>query len=103
DADTPAHLVRTSARHPRAGPRCVRGGEPRLPIGRGQLLRKVEQAAQCLMGFEIVAQKVAEATFEAARAAAAAALGAQKPAPEIGGFDAAQMRTEGAVGGIEQV
>ena len=77
--------------------------EPRLPVGRGQLLGEVEQAAQRLMGFEVVAQKIAEAPFQAAGAAAAAALGAQKPAPEVGGFDAAEMRGEGAVGGVEQV
>ena len=78
-------------------------GEPRLPVGRGQLLGEVEQAAQRLLRFEVVAQKVAEAPLQPARAAAAASLGAQKPAPQVGGFDAAQMRAEGAVGGVEQV
>ena len=63
----------------------------------------MEQAAQGSLGFGVVAQKVVEAAFEAAGAAAAPSLRAQQPAPEVGGLDAAQMRAERAVGGIEQV
>ena len=77
--------------------------QPRLPVGRGQRLREMEQPAQGVLCVVVFTQKVAEAAFEAAGAAAAASLGAQKPAAEIGGFDAAQMRAEGAIGGIEQV
>ena len=72
-------------------------------LGEGSGLRQMEQAAQRGLGFGVVAQKVAEAAFEAAGAAAAPSLGAQQPAPQVGGLDAAQMRAEGAVGGVEQV
>ena len=63
----------------------------------------MEQPAQGVLCVVVFAQKVAEPAFEAAGAAAAASLGAQKPAAEIGGLDAAQMRAEGAIGGVEQV
>ena len=78
-------------------------GQPRLPVGRGQALGEIEQAAQRRLRLGVLAQKVADAAFEAAGAAAAPSLGAQKPAPQVGGFDAAQMRAERAVGGVEQV
>ena len=37
------------------------------------------------------------------RAFSAPSLGAQKPAPQIGSLDAAQVRAEGTVGGVEQM
>jgi len=78
-------------------------GQPRLPVGRRQLLSQVEQAAQRLLGVQVLPQQVAQPSFQAACAAAATTLGAEQPAAQVGGFDAAQMRPEGAVGGVEQV
>ncbi len=78
-------------------------GEPGLPVGRGQPAAEVEQAAERVQRLDVFAQQVLDAAFEATGAAAAAAFGAQDPAPEVRAFDAAQMRAERAVGRIEQV
>ena len=64
---------------------------------------ELQQPAQRGVRLLVLAQQVGQAAFQAAGAAAAAALSAEQPAAQVGGLDAAQMRAEGAVGGVEEV
>ena len=78
-------------------------GQPCLPVGRGQAAAEVEQAAQRVLRLDVLAQQVGDPALQAARAAAAPALGTQDPAPQVGRFYSAQMRSKCGIGGIEQV
>ncbi len=78
-------------------------GQTRLPVGRGQAPGKIEQPAQRVVRLFIFAQEIADAPFQPARSAPSAPLGTKNPTPQVRAFDAAQVRTERTVGGVEQM